>query len=574
MVALRTKLQERGWPIGSVPTAMFAYLVFVDVLAGVVLGVVLDRSPVGGAQLRLAVFLAVLAVAFEEGVRRAARLKMRLSADLKRDMTSVWTVATAVALPAGYAAGVIFVLTSYIWFRQHHPTGHPLYRGVFNVALNVLAVIGADLAVHDWKPMWSGLPHAFGVSAAVVVATVVYTVLNRLIPSVALLLNGVSIRELAASREENLIELATLCLGGLVAARGHSTSPGCASSSSPRWSPCSAARSSRELEAAATTDAKTGLLNAVAWEQLAQRELARADRRELRRSAVLIIDIDRFKLVNDRFGHLVGDKVLPDVGRASPPACASTTPSGASAARSSSPCCPNAGEAEALVVAERHPRADQPAARLATASTASPTPRPTTPWRLDRRLVHAHDGGELAELLHAADGALYRAKAIGRNRVVLADRGAGDPSVRVALADHAAATADVAGATARLDRRHGAGLPAPRTRGPCGPIAAGAETCRKDTLWRASTPLARARSSTRAATRPSRSRSRSTTARCRGPPCRAAPRPARSRRSSCATAAIATAARASRRPWPRCWTRSRRRSSASRPASSASSTRR
>src|SRR6185437_6009043 len=70
----------------------------------------------------------------------------------------------------------------------------------------------------------------------------------------------------------------------------------------------------RTLEAAATIDAKTGMLNAVAWEHLAEKELARASRSS-DSTAVLIIDIDRFKMVNDRYGHLAGDEVLRGVGK-------------------------------------------------------------------------------------------------------------------------------------------------------------------------------------------------------------------------------------------------------------------
>ena len=66
--------------------------------------------------------------------------------------------------------------------------------------------------------------------------------------------------------------------------------------------------------------------------------------------------------------------------------------------------------------------------------------------------------------------------------------------------------------------------------------------------WHPSKQSAPARSSTRAATPPSRSRCCSTTARSAAPPCRAARRRASSRRSSCATAATATSARACRRP--------------------------
>ena len=79
----------------------------------------------------------------------------------------------------------------------------------------------------------------------------------------------------------------------------------------------------------------------------------------------------------------------------------------------------------------------------------------------------------------------------------------------------------------------------------------------KERTWRSSSKSARERSWTPAATRPSRSRWRSTTERWSGRRCPRAHPPASTRPSSCATATRAgTAARASRRPWPRCSTRS------------------
>lgn len=63
------------------------------------------------------------------------------------------------------------------------------------------------------------------------------------------------------------------------------------------------------LRALASTDALTGLLNRRGLEPLVRREQARAERRE-EALALLLIDVDHFKRVNDRFGHRVGDAVL------------------------------------------------------------------------------------------------------------------------------------------------------------------------------------------------------------------------------------------------------------------------
>jgi len=69
-----------------------------------------------------------------------------------------------------------------------------------------------------------------------------------------------------------------------------------------------------ELEKRARTDALTGLLNKSAAQELIRMIMANY-RKEGERSALLMIDADRFKDINDTFGHAEGDKVLAEVGR-------------------------------------------------------------------------------------------------------------------------------------------------------------------------------------------------------------------------------------------------------------------
>ena len=71
----------------------------------------------------------------------------------------------------------------------------------------------------------------------------------------------------------------------------------------------------QQLRAAARTDAKTGLLNAVAWQREADGWVRRARRAGVP-AAVLLLDIDHFKQVNDRYGHLTGDELLAVTARA------------------------------------------------------------------------------------------------------------------------------------------------------------------------------------------------------------------------------------------------------------------
>ena len=68
------------------------------------------------------------------------------------------------------------------------------------------------------------------------------------------------------------------------------------------------------LVAQSRVDSKTGLLNVSTWEAEAEVELSRA-RRTQSPLAMALVDIDHFKVVNDTYGHLVGDRVLKALAR-------------------------------------------------------------------------------------------------------------------------------------------------------------------------------------------------------------------------------------------------------------------
>jgi len=71
----------------------------------------------------------------------------------------------------------------------------------------------------------------------------------------------------------------------------------------------------RELEYLANTDSVTRLANRSAFERMAKARIREAAYRH-EGICLVLVDIDHFKKVNDRYGHAVGDRVLRDIGRA------------------------------------------------------------------------------------------------------------------------------------------------------------------------------------------------------------------------------------------------------------------
>jgi diguanylate cyclase (GGDEF)-like protein len=171
-----------------------------------------------------------------------------------------------------------------------------------------------------------------------------------------------------------------------------------------------------ELEHAARTDEKTGLLTSVAWTQIAAKELARAERAGAT-VGILMIDLDNFKEINDIHGHPAGDEVLRAVARAIRAEVREYDHVGRFGGDEFVLAIPGVSGADLYILADR--------LRSRIAQLAVTMPR--GPARTMATGLTASIGGalfpnttlSLDELLLAADSAAYKAKDKGRNRVVL-----------------------------------------------------------------------------------------------------------------------------------------------------------
>ncbi|WP_261562243.1 sensor domain-containing diguanylate cyclase [Frankia tisae] len=169
-----------------------------------------------------------------------------------------------------------------------------------------------------------------------------------------------------------------------------------------------------DLLHAARSDAKTRLANAAYWRQVAEREINRAARAG-RPLSVLLVDIDHFKRVNDRFGHLIGDVILLAVADTLRAAARPRDLVGRFGGEEFVILLTEVGREHAADIAER-------IRRQVAATRCRLDGRPPLSVTVSVGVATHHGtAGDLSALIARADTALYRAKADGRNRVHLAD---------------------------------------------------------------------------------------------------------------------------------------------------------
>lgn len=165
-----------------------------------------------------------------------------------------------------------------------------------------------------------------------------------------------------------------------------------------------------QLMKAARVDSKTGLLNAATWEQEAARELINSQRRRTP-SAVMLLDVDRFKTVNDTYGHLFGDQMLRAIATAIENQTRSCDIVGRFGGEEFVLLLPDAGKLRAEVAAERLRAA---VGEMVMPYAGGELVRVTTSIGIAIQGMH---GTDLTDLIASADAALYRAKDAGRDRV-------------------------------------------------------------------------------------------------------------------------------------------------------------
>ncbi len=163
-----------------------------------------------------------------------------------------------------------------------------------------------------------------------------------------------------------------------------------------------------------STDALTGLANRRELFARGELEIARAQRFGQTLSAIML-DLDRFKQLNDEHGHAVGDAALRTVGEAIIASCRSIDLAGRYGGEEFALLLPGTDLAGARLLAER--------VRSAIAASTEASEQIPCTVTASLGVAQAAPGEELAVLLGRADEALLVAKREGRDRVVVADPG-------------------------------------------------------------------------------------------------------------------------------------------------------
>jgi len=426
------------WPLLAERVPLIAYFGVVVACDLALTGWELARTTPRAGEAALFAALLACGAACIEATRR-----LGTPAGVSRDLLSAWWLPVALLLPPVYALIAPIPLSVLLQLRVRRSA---VYRRVFSVAALGLAggaasivfghfglAAGTVRGVTAWfaypgPEVWFTRPLTVVIAVA---CAALFSVLNAALVAVAAHAAEPQVgwRAVLWDSERLILDVTEVCVGVLVTI-ACALSPALLFVALPPVILLQRSLLHQQLRAAARTDAKTGLLNAAAWQREADVEITRVVR--ARGSlALLLVDIDHFKRVNDTYGHLVGDQVLAALAEALRQQVRDSDVVGRFGGEEFVVLLPGADADEAGKVAERL-RDRVGAAPVSVAGGGEV--RVTVSIGAAVLGPHAED---IPGLLARADLALYQAKAAGRNRVRLF----GEPEFRPALGPQAGASA-------------------------------------------------------------------------------------------------------------------------------------
>jgi diguanylate cyclase (GGDEF)-like protein len=402
----------RDWPVWELPRWLIAFVGLVILADVAVLAVEASTVTIHLRDLELFGGLLICSAATVELTRRIGE-----NTGFVKDVYATWELPVAILLPLAYAPVlpiIRFALTQWRVLRA------PWYRRAFSAAAIGLSYVAAALVFHALIRLAHGAAanpgrHALVWMLVVAVCAVVQWTTNQCLVWTAIKGSNpaVSIREEQFAKEPIFNDLTELCVAVLVTF--------CLASS---WIALVFAfpfitllqRSVRHarLLIDSRADSKTGLLNAATWEQESAVEVARAVRTKTP-LAVAMVDIDRFKTINDMYGHLLGDQVLKEIARTMTTVLRDYDRVGRFGGEEFSVLLPQTRATEAMRVAERI--RSNIAALSIIAPGAAGGERVHVTVSVGVAALDAGSDRTLPDLLAAADAAMYRAKRCGRDQV-------------------------------------------------------------------------------------------------------------------------------------------------------------
>ncbi|HZR48985.1 MAG TPA: GGDEF domain-containing protein [Streptosporangiaceae bacterium] len=406
-----------AWPLLAMPLSLIVYVLTVIAVDLALIGWELAETTWRAGDLGLAAALLIAAAICIEAIRRLGQ-----PSGVSRDLLSAWWLPIALLLPPIYALLAPFVVGFALYARGQRAT--PVYRRVFSSAALGLAGAATSVTFHRaWPqatkvslggtPAWLTKPE---VVLTAVGCAVLFSLVNTVIVAIAAHLAEPEARvgEILWDKETFLLDLTETCVGILVAITC-ALSPLLLLVALPPVILLQRSLMHQQLQAAARTDPKTGLLNAAAWQREADAEINRTQRTGAPQNAnlsMLLIDVDHFKRVNDTHGHLAGDEVLRSLATELRQQVRDSDIVGRFGGEEFTVLLPRADAAEALAIAERLRRGAGSLSIFAGDARIGVTVSIGV-------AVYGQHGRDLFELLAAADLALYRAKDKGRNQVCL-----------------------------------------------------------------------------------------------------------------------------------------------------------